>query len=108
MTRNAEDDDKEHKYNFSKINTKAELFKAKQLAFGKVTATRGRPKTDTTGSVKGRKRKHSKSEEAPTESDNDDSTETDENINEKNLGLRMGFDEQQDDNSWDTYNQEAV
>ena len=98
-----------HKYNFSKINTKSELFKAKQLAFGKVTATHGRPKTDTAGSVKGRrKRKHSKSEEAPTESDNDDSTETDENINEQNLGLQMDFDGEQDNNSWDTYNKEGV
>ena len=52
VTRNAEDDDKEHKYNFDKINTKSELFKAKQLAFGKVTATRGRPKTDTASLVK--------------------------------------------------------
>jgi hypothetical protein len=55
MTTNAKDDDKEHKYNFSKINTKSELFKAKQLAFGKVTTRRGRPKTDNAGSGKGKK-----------------------------------------------------
>ena len=77
-----------HKHNFSKISTMSGLFKAKQLAFGKVKAMRGRPMKVTTGSKKKRKRTQSKSDD----SEDEESTITDEN----NLGLKMDFDEEQD------------
>eukprot|EP00590_Aulacoseira_subarctica_P011057 CAMPEP_0172427956 /NCGR_PEP_ID=MMETSP1064-20121228/44319_1 /TAXON_ID=202472 /ORGANISM="Aulacoseira subarctica , Strain CCAP 1002/5" /LENGTH=109 /DNA_ID=CAMNT_0013172465 /DNA_START=42 /DNA_END=367 /DNA_ORIENTATION=+ len=108
MTTNAKDDDKEHKYNFSKINTKSELFKAKQLAFGKVTTRRGRPKTDNAGSGKGKKGEAANLDDAPTEAEDGESTETEENFYEQNVGLQKEFEggNNNDDSSssWDEYN----